>query len=1185
MGVLGVGKVKGAPTSVRMRKTTSPSHRPANDSAAAMMLLATICTLFLLCVQLADCRPHPPYRLQCENNLVGLSREQLTILSKQLLFATDTANPSFSWTVAHSERGAIVTASRVLVAADGNLDAPLWDSGSVLGDAARVKYAGPALRSGTLYFWKVSWRDGEGRWSELSLETGHFMTGVLHAKEWDRAEWITAPSSITHAPCLSKRFAIQGSQLVSAVLYVSGLGFFKAYVNGVDLNSRSDPPIALTPGWTNYEVRVPYSVYNVTEELSISSNKVTVEIILGIGWRNTHDYPPKDPLPRPDAIPRVARAILNITYLNNSITSLVTDSTWSAEGTQFTYDSIYNGETFDGTTVKSARLSAVATQGPAGVMYLPPIQPMVERAVETPVNVYRLQSDKSKQIVDFGNNSVGVCQINVTDLKFGAAIVLHHAEVPMHPPYGPMDGSLYYDNLRSAKQSDTYVSIGSLSTYQPSFTYHGFRYVEVSGYPRDLTTSDIEKKLIGSNLELNGHLHTSSPLLNAIQENCVRGQRSNLMSVPTDCCQRDERLGWMGDAGLSSDSMALNFHTNAFHPHFAQLIADELDNGSLADIAPFYRYGTRPADPSWGAAFPQLLWVLYHYYGDLDTVRQFFPMLTQYLDFMTSQVERSGIGKLYGYYGDWVPPPPHLKVDISFTSAFSYLNNIKQAGEMAVAINDTVTARKYSQLFQVQSENFNKAFLNGTHYLNGLQVTYVLPLYLEIVPSEIKPQLVSAFINQLKGSDQAHITAGIIGAKFILPVLIRLKQHDLAIEIVQQTSYPSWGFMIHNQYEPATTVWELWNSLNGSADMDSRNHHMFSSVSGWMRTDMVGLQIPSGESGFKDIHFRPAHSLELSEASVSLRQPKPVRLSWQRSGGVRCGKVAEDRSILRPNLPRHDGLSLSCGDDGVMVKVSFASFGNPRGSCNYYQKGSCHAANSQEIVEKLCVGQTSCHVPSDAIFWGDPCPDDDSRWLAVAVQCGRALDGVVDYKYNRLSVEVEVPVGSQATVFLPAHGKSQLQVTEGEQVVWEGGRQVVWEGGRQVGELEGLQSWRWVREEDSLAMELLSGNYSFTVTGDPPEERKWVESVEGGWVSVECGVGRVVSTVDWASYGDGVLQWVGHEAEHQMGSCHTGCSQLAVERECVGKTRCRIPSNADFFGGSKCTNGRLILAYTCNQRP
>lgn len=1106
----------------------------------------------------------------------------MSALKKQLLFSTDVLHPSFSWSVAHTGRGAVVRASRVVVASDQSLSHVIWDSGAVEGEATNTLYAGPPLESGRLYFWKVAWRDGRGQWSEWSEETGHFLTGMLHPESWNDAKWISAPSSVAHAPRLTKRFPLEGSTVGLAVLYVSGLGFSKTYVNGVDLNARSNPPIALSPGWTNYQVRVPYSIFEVTEIVAVTT-EVFIDIVLGVGWRNTADYPPKDPLPHPDSVPRVARAKLRIMHLNGSFFDVFTDSSWSVEETGFSYDSIYNGETFNSSnSAKSTTcLSAVVTEGPAGKMYLPPIPPMVEAGYEMPVQIYQLSSDLSKQIVDFGNNSAGVCEINVSDLKAGSLITLHHAEVPLHPPYGPANGSLYFENLRSAKQTDTYMSNGSASLYQPSFTYHGFRYVQVTGYPRNLTETDIKKKLISSNLGANGHLNTSDPLMNQIQENCVRGQKANLMSVPTDCCQRDERLGWMGDAGLSADSMALNFHTNSFHPHFVQLIVDELMNGSLPDVTPFFRYGTRPADPSWGAAFPQILWVLYHYYGDLTTVKQYFPNLIQYLDFMTARVEKSGIGNLYGYYGDWVPPPPHPKVSVSFTSAFSYLTNIKQAQEMAETLNFTANATRYKQLFQAQADHFNKAFLGDKNqYLNGLQVTYVLPLYLGIVPSNVEPQMVNAFLNQLQGSDQAHITAGIIGTKFILPLLTQLKRQDLAMEIVQQTSYPSWGFMIHNQYEPATTLWELWNSHNGSAGMDSRNHHMFSSVSGWMLTDMAGLAVAPTSFGFKQIHFRPAPALELSEASVSFHHPKPVRFSWKRSGGVQCGKAAEGQSSLYPGLPKHNSLSLSCGEDEKITRVLFASFGNPSGQCGFYREGSCHAEGSREVVEKLCLGKNGCVVPSDTDFWGDPCPSTESRWLTVAVQCGR--NGIADYIYSQLRVEVAIPVGSTGTVFLPACGKSQMQVVADEEVVWE--------RGKMVGGLEGLKSWWWVLEEDRLALELDSGDYFFSVTGGPPEEKKWVgfhgeEEEEGGVVSAGCGEERVVSTVEWASYGDSILRWAGQEVELVRGSCHTGCSRLTVERECLGRHSCEIPTSSAFFGGSKCNKGHLSLAYTCNKRP
>ena len=1140
-----------------------------------LAVLGTFAILALL-ARAIDAQPRPPFHLKCQGNLVGLSRERLGQImnSRQLLFATDLAQPTLSWSLSHQQRGARPTASRLLLAADPRLEAPAWDSGIVDGDAARMRYAGPALRSGTLYFWRVSWRDQEGRWAE-SEETGHFLTGLLREQDWSAAKWIAAPSSVTRAPLIYKQFSVDSAQVASAVLLISGLGFFKVFVNGKDLNAYSDPPIALAPGWTNYEVRVPYSVYTVTPEVW-ESNQVSVEVVLGMAWRDSSLYKDKDPPPpHPDSVERVLRAILSVTYINATVVLFTTDNSWECVNSSYLSDSIYRGEVFSAMEKPGSPVNAVVTEGPCGIMYLPPIPPIVEAGEEMATRIYKLANDPSKQIVDFANNSAGYCLIDVKDLKAGANVSLHHAEVPLHPPYGHTNGSLYYANLKSAIQTDIFTSDGKSALYQPSLTYHGFRYVEVSDYPRDLITSDIRKIVVHSNVQRNAHLHTSIPLLNSLQESCVRGQLSNLMSVPTDCCQRDERLGWMGDAGLSANTMALNFQMESFQSHFLQLMLDELIDGTVPDVVPFYRGGNRPADPSWGAAFPQYVWVLYKYYGNLDIAKTYLPFLSKYIDFLVSSIQKSGIGNMYAYYGDWVPPPPYAKVNNSFTSAFSFLGSVNQVYEIAMAVNDTATAGKMQSIFQEQSVAFNNAFLTDGKYLNGLQVTYVLPLYLQIVPSDIKAQLVDAFVNQLIGHDQAHVTAGIVGAKFLLPVLTQLKLHDLAMEVVQQTSYPSWGFMLHNKHEPATTIWELWNSHNGSYKMDSRNHHMFSSVSAWMMTDMAGLHLPPGSLGISQIHFYPARSLDLAGASVSLQHPKPASLSWWRRGGIQCAKVPEDRSSLHRGLPQHGGLAISCGDDSVIVNVLFASYGNPTGHCGYHKIGNCHAKQSVDVVKKLCVGESLCLVPSGADFWGELCPG-SSKWLIVAVECG-AEGRSADYKYSLIEAEVSVPVGSKGTLFLPAHGKKDLRV-------WEG-KEVVWEGGKMAGGVEGILSWRWAVQEDSLQLELASGNYHFTMRGGAPQ-RKWVESGSGD-VMLNCFHGNIITTIDWASFGNSRVRWTGLGAWAEMGACNAGCSKLAVKRACLGKEVCHIPVSTEFFGRSECTdiNSHLIISYTCNRRP
>ncbi len=1149
---------------------------------ATFLLLTTALLSVDSCLGLAPAagQPHPPFNLKCEGNTVGLSDQQLQSLSRQALFATDNRNPRLSWTITHSGRAAYQKAFRVVVASDPKLrTAVVWDSGVRLGEDNSVRYSGVPLRSGSVYFWSVQWWDQTGK-SALSVETGCFLTGVLDPREWEASKWITAPSSIAHGPMISTMFAVDQSSVSKAILIISGLGFFKVSVNGQDLNARLDTPIALTPGWTNYEARVPYNVYEITDEVKQSSGQASIDVILGMAWRNTSWYPPRDPPPtKPDNVARVLRVVLNVTYINGTVSSVVSDENWDCAQSPFMHDSIYGGETYDARVASRRENSAkaVVTSGPNGVLYLPTTPYIAKTGMDKAIKIYRLGSDK--QIVDFGNNSAGWCQLKVKGLASGTTVQLHHAEVPLHPPYGPANGSLYYANLRKAKQTDVYTSSGSEDVYEPSLTYHGFRYVEVSGFPDDLTADDISKVVVHSNVQTRASLNTSSKILNQIQDIVVRGQLSNLMSVPTDCDQRNERLGWMGDAGLSSDSMALNFQMEAFFGNFLQLIKDEQIDGAVPDVVPFYLGGRRPADPSWGAALPQIVWVLYKYYGDLDVVKAYLPTLVDYINFMKTTIPPEGIGGLYAYYGDWVPPPPHPKVNSSFTSAFSLLNNVHQVIELANAVNDTIAAAEMKALSTIWTEQFQKAFLKDGMYLNGLQITYVLPLYLGIVPKDIEDDFVKTFLSQLAVKDHFHITAGIVGTKFILPVLSQLGHHDFAMEIAQQVTYPSWGFMIYNPYEPATTVWELWNAFNGSDTMDSRNHHMFSSVSGWMMTDMVGLSQPKESYGFQEIHFHPARILDLSHASVSIQHPKPIKLSWKRSGGIQCAKNPETRSSLNPGLPKGEGLKLSCGEDGgVISEVLFASFGNPTGTCGWYRRGSCHAENSAEEVKKLCLGKSSCEVPTSSDFWGRGCSAVPNRWLSVAVQCQSQKRASPDYKFSSIRVELDVPVGSKGVVFLPAHGKSNLKVWEGEKLVWG--------GGKMEAVIPGVLAGEWLLAQDSLRLDLVSGSYVFTARGEDPGERRCVDSrvdEKGQHVYLGCNFTGVITSIDWASYGhpdtteDSCFS-------HTFGGHHAGTTMMVVKKRCLGRRLCTIPMKSQFFGSEYDETKRLIVEYTCNKR-
>ena len=1121
----------------------------------------------------ASTGPLPPFNLQCERNLVGLGDKEMKSLGNRHHFATESPSPLLSWSISHSERGEAQTGFKVIVSKGADFSDIIWEGRPEAGEEGNqeIQYNGPALVGGDLYLWKVTWWDSKGA-SATSKEIGHFMAVTLTDEDWSNSKWI-APPKMSTAPTFVKQVSTDNKPVSKATLYVSGLGFFRAYINGADLNRRADPPIALNPGWTNYEMRAAYMAFDITQLMTTSQNEI--KIALGEGWRNTSQFPPRDSFPKTDSSPYALRLILTIILKDTSSTKMAicSDSSWDVQTSCIQDNSIYNGEFYDATTTPTVVGKAVETTGPSGVMYLPSMPYIAEVESDKPVSITpdpQSSDDHNKQVIDFGLNAAGVIRINVADVPHGQAFSMNHAEILTHPPYGTKDGSLYYANLRDSHPLDYYMSSGSDKTYQPVFTYHGFRYALVTDFPRKLTTDDLTKIHIHTYLKSNSNFTTSSQLLNNIQLNVIRGQLSNLMSVPTDCDQRNERLGWMGDAGLSADGMALNFHMESFLPHRTMLMRDEQMNGSVPDVVPFYHGGGRPSDPSWGAAYPQTVWVLWKYYGDTNTAKTYYQGLLEYINFVESQVPSDGIGKLAGRYGDWVPPPPSKKINNNYPSAFSFMQNVQQVAEMADALGDTANATKLKALFSKHADEFNKAFYSNYQYIDDLQISYALPFVLGIVPEADKDKVATNFIHKITDTDKSHVTSGIVGVKALLPALSQLKQHDLAVTIASQIDYPSWGYMIHNTDEPATTIWELWNANTAGPGMNSRNHHMFSSVSSWLQSDMIGLKQRKDSIGFKAIELHPAQSLEISKASIQLEYPKPIQYSWHRQGGLQCGKTAEEKSSLTK------GLSISCGE-GTIMKVSFASFGNPEGSCGYHRTGSCHYPQSNKIVEQYCLNKTECTIPTGTAHWhngGDLCPDIPVKWLTVAVLC-TASDEVPTYSYSSLTVNANIPIGSTAKLHLPAYGLSNMKIYDSNELIYA--------DNRLLSSTEGIETVQWNRIGNTLEVSLVSGYYELRVKGSPPQEMKRIISSSNATLS--CSEGFQITNIDWVSYGNPTMDR--DDGSLSLGSCHSGASRYIIENQCLGKERCHLSSLEDSFGFISCSKAveemKIAVQYSCNK--
>eukprot|EP01084_Bolivina_argentea_P268270 455601_1 len=577
-------------------------------------------------------------------------------------------------------------------------------------------------------------------------------------------------------------------------------------------------------------------------------------------------YPPRDgPRSKNDPIDCITKVQLIIKYNDNTQDIIITNSSWKTSSTKITYASIYNGEIYDENANTDNIQDVIIVNGPLGILSAT-MQPYVSiNKITKPLDTIYNDTTHKSQIVDFGENNSGVVRINIEGLglKKGDIINLKFAEIKQHPPYGPMDGSLYYGNLRSAEQYDTYISNGnSTGFYIPSFTVHGFRYMEIWGYPRTLMVNDVQKLEIYSCVIQRANWISSDKILNIVNQRCLNGQRSNLKSVPTDCNQRDERLGWMGDAGLSSNTFAINFDMKSFFVNYLELMVDEqYSDGSLPDVVPFYRYGARPSDPNWGIAFPQIINVLYQYYGDSMTqiIQEYMQApnynLPNYIKNLQLRMPKTrngddNISKYPAAYGDWVPPPPVPKIDNHFSGAFAYIETVRIIKNLANIIGNSSYESYLNTLENTLKNEFISAFYNdgSNEFLHGLQTSYAMTLHAEIYSNNTMRNNLQTNLVKKIHIDNDLLTTGIIGAKFILPILYNINQTILSLNMIKgnkginnqvNASYPSWVFEQENHLEPATAVWEMWDD---SVQKNSRNHHMFSSVSAYLTTDISGIK-------------------------------------------------------------------------------------------------------------------------------------------------------------------------------------------------------------------------------------------------------------------------------------------------------------------------------------------------------
>ena len=825
----------------------------------------------------------------------------------------DTLKPRLSWVMQSHDQGLQVrgehqTAYQVLVASSEKLlnedQGDLWDSGKVLSDQSiHIDYAGLPLISKQRCYWKVRvWdrKKNPTEWSRLST----WEMGLLSPQDW-QAQWLndgkSNPTKTADfyqedpAPLFRKQFNL-AKKITKARLYISGLGYYQSSLNGNLIGNQ-----VLDPGWTAYSKRVLYSTYDVTSQLKQGDN--CLGIILGNGWYNPlplrfwgHlNLREKLTIGRPRFITR-----LEVEFIDGSRQAIVSDPSWKVGESPIRSNSIYLGEVYDArreapgwdlagfpdSTWRSPSLPAE----PIGILRAqaqPPIR--ITRTLK-PVKIS--EPTPGVFIFDLGQNFAGWAKLIVA-APAGTRITLRYAELlnkdgtlnPLTSVAGQIKGNR--KNVEGiaesvggpgapsiAWQSDTYVTKGSgIEQYTPRFTFHAFRYVEVTGWSGKPTNDMITGLRLNSDVENNGSFSCSNDLFNRIQEMCDWTFKSNLFSVQSDCPHR-ERFGYGGDLAVTSEAMMMNYDMASFYTKAVHDWGDSSqEDGSLTDTAP--AVGVNYCGLAWGLAHPLVQRQLYQYYGERRLLVEQYETTKRWLDSVIAKNPDLVVSEGLSDHESLVPTPAPVMVTPLFAAS------AKIVSELASILDHPAEAEKYRDLASKVQTIWIKSFLNPiTGQVGpGTQASQAFALYLNLVPTEQRNSVLQFFLNELNRSPEPFLTTGIFGTKFVLEVLSREDHINLAAAIVSQKSSPGWAKMLENG---ATTLWEHWK---GSDDTYSQNHPMFGSVSQWFYHWLGGIQPDPAAIGFDQIIIRPQIPATLNWVNCNYNSVRGRIVSnWKRQG-------------------------------------------------------------------------------------------------------------------------------------------------------------------------------------------------------------------------------------------------------------------------------------------------------------
>lgn len=787
--------------------------------------------------------------------------------------------PRLSWKISDDRPGAKqsayqIQAAQSISALDSKPD--LWKSAWVKGDRCLdIVWSGKSLTSKMSVYWRVRVKDSKGKespWSKVSS----FEMGLLKQTDWS-ANWITdAVGRPGPSPVFRKAFALNAKP-VKARLYITSCGLFEASLNGEKVGKDY-----FTPGWTEYSKKVHALTYDVTNQLIEGDN--AIGIILGDGWYSGYMGWATTRNIWGDKLSLIA--YLEVEQADGTIEKIETGNDWRFAYGAIRDSDIYNGETVDlrmalhgfdkGGYDDSCWANAIVTEALPAKILGKPGRP-IKKHEELPALVLT-EPQFGVHVFDLGQNMAGIVSVRICGHQPGDTVVIRYAEMLQD------DGMLYTENLRNAKCTDTLIcnDWGEI-VFEPKFTYHGFRYVELTGLRRKPDLGDVVGLVLHSEMPATGSFACSDPLVNQLQHNILWGQKGNFFESPTDCPQRDERLGWTGDAQIFIGTAAFNCDVSSFFDKWCEDMEDaQFKDGRIPHVAPnpFRDDKGNSAggggQAAWADAVVICPWMIYQCYGDTRILENRYESMKKFIDW---RIE-TAVNFIHSeaQFGDW------LAIDIPEGSwsgsptpkdliATAYMAKTTDLfARIASLLGKKADAKKYSGLLKKMKAAFCNEFVSPSGRITGdTQTSYLLALGFDLLPVSIRDAAANNLVKIIKNKNN-HLATGFVGTPLLAPVLTSIGRVDLAYQLLLNQGYPSWLYPIING---ATTMWERWNSYTkdkgfGNASMNSFNHYAYGAIGEWMVSTVAGLGIDSEKPGYKNILIKPQFGKGLTWASAEL---------------------------------------------------------------------------------------------------------------------------------------------------------------------------------------------------------------------------------------------------------------------------------------------------------------------------